>query len=124
MPEAPRISIRELRGYITDAAELAKGTQVADGSLLLNLSRYENRIFAEAKGSGQSPYRVSLTFAEQPGSVTARCSCMAARSRPFCKHSAALLVAWARSPESFVVSEGPPAGTGDGAAKKKSVKAG
>jgi HEAT repeat protein len=124
MPDAPSISIRELRGYIADAAELAKGTQIADGGLLLNLSRYENRIFGEAKGSGQSPYRVSLIFAEQPGSVTARCSCMAARSRPFCKHSAALLVAWARSPEAFVVGEAPPAAVGDGTARKKSVKAG
>jgi len=55
MPEAPRISIGELRGYIADAAELAKGTQVADGGLLLNLARHEHRIFGEAKGSGQSP---------------------------------------------------------------------
>lgn len=125
MPDAPRISIRELRGYIADAGELAKGTQIADGGSLLNLSRHENRIFGEAKGSGQSPYRVSLIFAEPAGSLTARCSCMAARSRPFCKHSAALLVSWARSPESFVVSEAPPVAVGDGAAKKKkSVKSG
>ena len=125
MPDAPRISMPELRGYIADAGELTKGTQVADGGALLNLSRHENRLFAEAKGSGASPYRVSLTFADQAGGVTARCSCMAARSRPFCKHSAALLVSWARSPESFAVSDGPPiAAAGNGAAKKKSVKAG
>src|SRR5262245_42803522 len=122
MPEAPRISLKELRGFISDLGELAKGTQLADGGLLTNLARHENRLFCEAKGSGQSPYRVALTFGEQAGELKARCSCIAARSRPFCKHSAALLVCWARSPESFVVSEAPPAS--ETPATRKRVKTG
>jgi len=124
MPEAPTISLTELRGYISDAGELAKGTQIADGGALTNLARYANKLFGEAKGSGAAPYRVSLVFGETAGELKARCSCMASRSRPFCKHSAALLVAWARSPEGFVVSEAPPAGAAEPGAKKKSVKTG
>ena len=122
MPDAPRISLAELRGFISDAGELAKGTQIADGGALQNLARHEHKLFCEAKGSGQAPYRVSLTFGDKAGELKARCSCMAARSRPFCKHSAALLVSWSRSPESFVVSDAAP--VSDGPAKKASVKTG
>ncbi len=53
--------------------------------------------------------------------VKARCTCPAARSRAFCKHAAALLVAWARAPEAFV--EGAPPGAA-GEAKRKAVKRG
>jgi hypothetical protein len=122
MADAPAISLKELRGYISDAGELAKGTQIADSGALLNLARHGNKLFCEAKGSGQAPYRVSLIFGEQAGELKARCSCMAARTRPFCKHSAALLVSWARSPESFVVSEAPPVIESTG--QKKTVKTG
>jgi hypothetical protein len=48
---------------------------------------------------------------------------MAARSRPFCKHAAALMVAWAKAPESFAVSDAAPAGMG-GDGKKREVKKG
>jgi HEAT repeats len=122
MPDAPKISLAELRGFISDASELTKGTQIADSGALQNLARHEHKVFCEAKGSGQAPYRVSLTFGEKAGELKARCSCMAARTRPFCKHSAALLVSWARSPESFVASDAPP--VSDAPAKKRSVKTG
>jgi len=122
MAEAPRISLAELRGFISDAGELAKGTQIADGGALRNLARHEHKLFGEASGSGQAPYRVSLTFGEKAGEVKARCSCMAARTRPFCKHSAALLVSWSRSPESFAVSDAAP--VPDAPAKKTTVKTG
>lgn len=122
MRDAPKISLAELRGFIADAGELTKGTQIADSGALHNLARHEHKLFCEAKGSGQAPYRVSLTFGDKAGELTARCSCMAARTRPFCKHSAALLVSWARSPESFLVSDAPP--VSDATAKKKTIKAG
>src|SRR5215471_10345832 len=118
----PRISLADLRGFISDAGELAKGTQIADSGALQNLAQHEQKLFCEAKGSGQAPYRVSLAFGEKPGELKARCSCMAARSRPFCKHSAALLVSWSRAPESFVVSDAPP--VSDAPAKKTAVRTG
>jgi hypothetical protein len=111
-----------LTEIISDRAELAKGAQLFDGKQLSNLSRYENRLFADALGSGASPYKVSLVFGDGR-EVKGRCSCMAARSRPFCKHAAALLVAWARAPEAFVTTDAAPAGGSDGS-KKKSVKKG
>ena len=95
-----------------------RATQISRQGALSNLARHELKLFGEAAGSGQAPYRVSLTFGDNGGDLKARCSCMAARSRPFCKHAAALLVAWARAPESFVVSEAPPVERRTGARKK------
>ncbi|MFP2930442.1 HEAT repeat domain-containing protein, partial [Pyxidicoccus sp. 3LG] len=112
----------ELTEIISDRAELTKGAALFDGKQLTNLSRYENKLFADAAGSGASPYKVSLVFGEGR-EVKGRCSCMAARSRPFCKHAAGLLVAWSKAPEAFVTSDKAPAGAPDGA-KKKSVKKG
>lgn len=123
MPEPFALTLALLKEIVVDPAELAKGAQILDGDGLLNLSRFENRLFAEAKGSGAAPYKVQLTFGEKPPEVKARCSCMAARSRPYCKHACALLTAWVKSPKGFVTSEGPPAGA-PGEAKKKSVKKG
>ncbi|MCE9671801.1 HEAT repeat domain-containing protein [Myxococcus stipitatus] len=106
---------------ISDKDELTKGAQLFDGKQLANLSRYENKLFADASGSGATPYKVSLVFNE-PREVKGRCSCMAARSRPFCKHAAALLVAWSRTPDAFVTADAPPAGAAGPA--RKSVKKG
>jgi HEAT repeat protein len=124
MAEVRKISggLGELTEIISDRSELQKGAQLFDGKQLQNLSRYENRLFADALGSGATPYKVSLVFVEGRD-VKGRCSCPAARSRPFCKHAAALLVAWSRAPEAFVTSDAAPPGAADGA-KKKSVKKG
>src|SRR5512133_950580 len=107
MADAPRLSLPDLRALVADAAELEKGVKIFDGNGISLLSRHEARLFAEAKGSGAAPYRVSVAF-EEGGGAKARCTCMAARSRPVCKHAAALLVAWARAPEGFAVSDAPP----------------
>ncbi|NMO16672.1 HEAT repeat domain-containing protein [Pyxidicoccus fallax] len=124
MAEVRRITggLGALTEIISDRSELAKGAQLFDGKQLTHLSRFENRLFADASGSGASPYKVSLVFGDGR-EVKGRCSCMAARSRPFCKHAAALLVAWARAPEAFVTADAAPSGGTDGA-RKKSVKKG
>jgi HEAT repeat protein len=116
--EVRKVGVGELRALVSDAEELRKGTECFDGKNLANLARHANKLFCEAKGS--SLYRVSLTF--DGGGVKARCTCFAARSRPICKHGAALLVAWARAPEAFVVSDAPP--PGEGGRKKAAVKKG
>ncbi|AGC49165.1 hypothetical protein MYSTI_07893 [Myxococcus stipitatus DSM 14675] len=110
-----------LTEVISDRDELAKGARIFDDKHITHLSRFENRLFADALGSGATPYKVSLVFGDGR-EVKGRCSCMAARSRPFCKHAAALLVAWSRAPESFVTADAPPVGAGGPA--KKSVKKG
>ena len=125
MAEAPRLSLSDLRALVADATELEKGVRILDGNGISLLSRHEVRLFAEARGSGAAPYRVSVAF-EEGGGARARCTCMAARSRPVCKHAAALLVAWQRAPEAFAVSDAAPpeAAAPAGGAKKRAVKTG
>ncbi|NOK11220.1 HEAT repeat domain-containing protein [Corallococcus exercitus] len=120
----PVIGMGGMTEIISDKAELAKGAALFDGKQLTNLSRYENRLFADAAGSGATPYKVSLVFGESRSDVKGRCSCMAARSRPFCKHAAALLVAWARAPQAFVTAEAAPAAPAGSGGARKSVKKG
>ena len=123
--DARRIDLRELRSIVTDGDELRKGTDIYDRGGLSRLARHGERIFCEAAGSGSSPYRVTITVLAG-ARPTARCTCMAARSRPFCKHAAALLVAWSRAPEAFVVAEAPPVAeaAADGATRRATVRTG
>jgi hypothetical protein len=119
--DARKLTLADLREIVADGTELAKGAKVYDDGGLKYLSRHEGKLFADAAGSGASPYKVQILF--EDAKVRGRCSCMAARSRPICKHAAALLVAWSRAPESFAVSETPPqAAPGEG--KKRDVKKG
>jgi hypothetical protein len=115
---APRITVAELRGIVTDAGELAKGARLFDEGGLSHLARHEAKLFADAQGS--TIYKVQAIHDDK--GWRGRCSCMAARSRPFCKHAAALLVAWQRTPDAFAVADAPPAGSGE--PKKKKVKTG
>ena len=119
-PSVRKVGIADLRGVVVDSDELRKGTELFDRSGIKSLARYANKLFGEAAGSGPAPYRVTLTFAPDGADVRAKCTCPAAFSRPFCKHAAALLVAWARAPEAFVATDGPPGGDG----KKRAVKRG
>jgi hypothetical protein len=124
MSETRPIPVGELRLFVTDPTELAKGTEIADKGGLAHLSTHENKLFADAAGSGASPYKVQILFGDA-GKITGRCSCMAARSRPFCKHASALLVSWARAPDAFAVADAAPAALpGSPAAKRVNVKKG
>lgn len=118
MADAPKISVKQLREIVTDMGELAKGAKIVDDGGLSHLARHEHKLFADAQGS--TVYKVQA-ICEDKG-WRGRCSCMASRSRPFCKHAAALLVAWQRNPDGFAVADAPPAGSSEG--KKKAVKTG
>ncbi|APR82395.1 Hypothetical protein A7982_07744 [Minicystis rosea] len=117
------IGIADLRSIIVDSDELRKGMELFDRNEIKNLGRYASKLFGESKGSGASPYKITVSFTEASGTVRAKCTCPASWSRPFCKHAAGLLVAWARAPEAFVVADGPPPGVADGK-KKAAVKRG
>jgi len=104
----PAVSTLEVRAYISDAAELKKGTEIVDKQGVINPSRYQNKLFAEVKGSRGEVYKVALAFTDIPRSIKASCTCEAALSRPICKHASALLITWSRSPEAFVVSGAAP----------------
>ncbi len=103
------LSVHDLGEIVGDHDELAKGAKVFHANQLANLARRGDNLYGECQGTSATPYRLGVTF-EAGGGATAHCSCPAARSRAFCKHAAALLVAWARQPGAFASSEGPPAG--------------
>lgn len=122
MSEARNIALPELREIISDTEELIKGMGVLDAHGLARLARAGNKLFCDARGASPVPYKVLITLTEGTTGIRARCTCRAAQSRPFCKHAAALLVAWARAPEAFAVSDRAP--VDENAQKKKSVKRG
>lgn len=119
-----KVGVGDLRGIVVDSDELKKGTELFDRKELTNLARHGGKLFGEAKGSQASPYKVTVAFSETSASVRASCTCKASWSRPFCKHAAALLVAWSRAPEAFAVAEGPPAGAAGEPRKRAAVKRG
>src|SRR5688500_9416977 len=112
------LSTDDLRGIVYDPAELTKGAIVLDEGGLTNLARHGDRLCGDAHGMMASPYKVMVTVADK---VSARCTCMAARTRPFCKHAAALLLAWSQAPESFAESDRAPVGP-DGRKKRATKK--
>jgi uncharacterized Zn finger protein len=65
-------------------------------------------IHAEVQGSGSNPYKIDITFKDGGNKPSTKCSCPAWRSNPFCKHVAAVLLAWLQKPDSFAVVEAPP----------------
>lgn len=101
----PAVSTLEVRAYISDAAELKKGTEIVDKQGVINPARFQSKLFGEVKGSRGEIYKVALAFTDIPRKIEASCTCEAARSRPICKHATALLIAWSRSPEAFVASD-------------------
>lgn len=123
MTDAPRLSARELRDIVTDPAELAKGARFFDEGGLAHLARFEARLYADARGAAAAPYKVQITF-DARGGAQGRCTCFAARTRPFCKHAAALLVAWSRSPEAFAVADEAPAGARGEGPRRREVRRG
>ena len=106
MSDIPALPVAQLKLVITDPQELSKGVAIADKGGLKHLARHANKLFADAEGSGSTPYKAQIVHDEK--GYRGRCSCMAARSRPFCKHASALLVTWARDPSAFAVAELPP----------------
>lgn len=125
MNDIPALPSAQLKLVVTDPEELSKGLAIADRGGLKHLARYGNKLFAEADGSGSSPYKVQIVHDAEKG-YRGRCSCMAARTRPFCKHAAALIVLWARDTNAFAVAEvaPEPAGEPGGPARRAKAKTG
>jgi hypothetical protein len=119
----PALGLPDLKRIVSDPDELNKGVLVFDGGGLVHLARHGGKLYAQASGSAASPYRVSIAF-DDKGAAKGRCTCMAARSRPFCKHAAGLLVAWSQAPASFAVAEGPPPGAEESGPRRRAVKTG
>jgi hypothetical protein len=122
MNEIPPLPTAQLKLVVTDPEELSKGLAIADRGGLKHLARHGTKLFAEAEGSGSAPYKVQIVHYPEKG-YRGRCSCMAARTRPFCKHAAALLVLWARDTNAFAVAEAAPEPAGEPGAPVRRTKA-
>jgi HEAT repeat protein len=118
--EPPRVDHAGLGEVVRDPVELQKGIALLEAGGLAHLARHGSALFAEAVGGGMAPYKITVRFGA--ADVKARCGCPAARTRPMCKHAAALVVAWARMPEAFVVSERAPVDAGR--PRRRAVKRG
>lgn len=121
MNEIPPLPTAQLKLVVSDPDELSKGLAIADRGGLKHLARHGNKLFAEADGSGSAPYKVQIVHDAEKG-YRGRCSCMAARSRPFCKHAAALLVLWARDTNAFAVAEAAPESVAEPGAAARRAK--
>ena len=77
MADAKKLTLRDLRDIVVDPEELAKGTRLYDDGGLMHLARYQHKLYADARGSGGSPYKVQIAF--EASGTRGRCSCMAAR---------------------------------------------
>lgn len=88
-----------------EAAVLADGVSIYDGKLISNPARSGRRIYAEVKGTAQTPYAVVIDLKGEGRDLEkATCTCPSAKFRQggMCKHQAAVLVAWSSAPASFV----------------------
>lgn len=129
--KSPAALTTALLQRLVAADQLRAGLQIYDGTLVLNPSRSGLRLYAEVKGSGQTPYKVTIDFADGKAELEkAKCTCPAARfqGQAVCKHAAATLVAWSSAPQSFVIVAEPApegaAGPGGKRAPKAKVKTG
>ena len=104
MPLNVTISEDMIRGLAPNDATWQKATEIADSDRLQNpgVSADGSWLLADAKGSAKHPYIVSADFADVNQPVLRSTS--PDRSPPD-KYSLALLLAYARKPESFGVRE-------------------
>lgn len=90
---------------ICEPTVLADAVSIHDAKLLANPARSGRRIYAEVKGTSETPYTVVIDLKGQGRDIDkASCTCPAAKFRQggMCKHQAAVLVAWSSAPGSFV----------------------
>ena len=103
----PAITNRDVEDWCA-LAQVKDGRKIFQSGAVLRPWCAGMGIHAEVKGSGSSPYRIDITFKDGGSKPSTKCSCPAWRSNPFCKHIAAVLLAWAGKPDSFAVVEAPP----------------
>ncbi len=95
---------------LCEAAVLAEGVSIYDGKLIANPARSQRRIYAEVKGTAETPYAVIIDLKGDGRDLEKMsCTCPSAKFRQggMCKHQAAVLVAWSSAAAPFVeVPEG------------------
>jgi uncharacterized Zn finger protein len=95
-PSLAEPDIRERVGV----ESFARGLQYYRQGMILDPRRLGNMLKARCQGSRSAPYRVEVTLDER-GIVAGHCTCPVGDGG-YCKHIAALLLAWLHAPENFV----------------------
>ena len=80
-----------------------RGRDYVQSGAIFNARRQGSTLKAFCTGSSVAAYRVQVTF-DRRGVAEADCSCPVGRGG-YCKHVAALLLAWRQRPEDFVEVE-------------------
>jgi uncharacterized Zn finger protein len=101
MAEIPALSEADAGRYL--GGTLERGRPYYAGGALSDLRREGRTLHGRCQGTAYEPYRVRATFDAQSITRT-HCSCPVGGDG-YCKHVAALLLAWCHSPEEFVAIE-------------------
>lgn len=94
-----RLTEKDVRA-LCQAVDYENGQRYFKQGHVADTWQTETSLHAVVAGSGKRPYQVSVT--DEAGKLIPRCTCPAHRRRPFCKHVAAVLVAWTEAPGRFV----------------------
>src|SRR4051812_21874808 len=97
MDDIPSIGPRKIQSYVGQRNFTLGQQYVANGAIEHTL-REGKTIKATCQGTAARPYRVSVTF-DRIGIDESDCSCPVGSGA--CKHVAALLIAWEKTPQAF-----------------------
>src|SRR6266571_5090563 len=99
MTTIPKLSERDIRAVVGEQNLLSGQGYVRDGSLF-DTKLHGRMLRAYCKGTHGETYRVQVTF-DDTGIADSFCTCPAGE-RGYCKHLAALLLAWLEKPGAFI----------------------
>src|SRR5579871_3890371 len=102
MSTIPALSETEIRERVGDSS-FQRGLGYFRNDAIVNPRRQGNTLKALCQGTAEAPYRVAVRF-DDGQVVDAECSCPIGHGG-FCKHVAALLLAWRQRPGDFVEVE-------------------
>ncbi|MFO0960958.1 MAG: SWIM zinc finger family protein [Isosphaeraceae bacterium] len=98
----PRITQKLIKARIGEA-NLIKGRPYAANGSVFDTKRQGPTLKARVQGRQHEPYRVSVTC-DETGIASSHCSCPVGGGG-YCKHVAAVLLAWMRKPDAFLEVE-------------------
>jgi hypothetical protein len=101
MPDLPRLTDRKVKALVGERSYSLGLEYVADRALS-HLRRAGRTLTACVQGTASKPYKVSVRF-DSGGFSSADCACPVGSGA--CKHIAAVLIAFARTPDAFVPTD-------------------
>ena len=102
MPDLPRLTDRKIKSLVGERSFTLGQDYLADGALT-HLRRAGRLLTACVQGTAAKPYKVSLRFDAHGALAAADCACPVGSGA--CKHVAAVLLAFMRTPDAFVPAD-------------------